>query len=254
MSTENKILDLTFPAAEDLSDDQYKFVVLNSSGQVRRPDSASEVAIGILQNAPASGEAAVVRVIGQSKVQANDAIGIGTFVGPEYVSATDAGKGRDNALALAYARAVMVEATGAEDDLGSCLLLGMCPAITDSAQSFTTVTTDATEGARTYTAAELVGGLILRDPAGGARSDVTPTAALIVGALTGAIATSSFEFTIRNTADAAETITLTAGAGVTLSGTMTIAQNNSKRFLAVVTNAGSGTEAVTIYSLGTVVH
>jgi len=35
---------------------------------------------------------------------------------------------------------------------------------------------------------------------------------------------------------------------------MTIAQNNSKRFLAVVTNAGSGTEAVTIYSLGTVVH
>jgi len=52
MSTENKILDLTFPAAEDLSDDTYKFVVLNSSGQVRRPDSASEVAIGILQNAP----------------------------------------------------------------------------------------------------------------------------------------------------------------------------------------------------------
>jgi len=254
MSTENKILDLTFPAAEDLSDDQYKFVVLNSSGKVRRPDSASEVAIGILQNAPESGEAAVVRVIGQSKVQANAAIGIGTFIGPEYVSATDAGKGRDNSAALAYARAVMVEATGAEDDLGSCLLLGMCPAITDSAQSFTTVTTDATEGARTYTAAELVGGLILRDPAGGARSDVTPTAALIVGALTGAIATSSFEFTIRNTADAAETITLTAGAGVTLSGTMTIAQNNSKRFLAVVTNAGSGTEAVTIYSLGTVVH
>jgi len=254
MSTENKILDLTFPAAEDLSDDQYKFVVLNSSGKVRRPDSASEVAIGILQNAPESGEAAVVRVIGQSKVQANAAIGIGTFIGPEYVSATDAGKGRDNSAALAYARAVMVEAAEAEDDLGSCLLLGMCPAISDSVQSFTTVTTDETAGARTYTAAELVGGLILRDPAGAGRSDVTPTAAQIVGALTGAIATSSFEFIIRNTADAAETITLTAGAGVTLSGTMTIAQNNSKRFLAVVTNAGSGTEAVTIYSLGTVVH
>lgn len=254
MSTENKILDLTFPAAEDLSSDQYKFVVLNSSGQVRRPDSASEVAIGILQNAPLSGEAAVVRVVGQSKVQANAAIGIGTFVGPEYVSATDAGKGRDNSSALAYARAVMVEATGAEDDLGSCLLLGMCPAIADSVQSFTTVTTKSTAGAVTYSAAELVGGMILRDPAGASREDVTPTAAAIVGALTGAIATSSFEFTIRNTADAAETITLTAGSGVTLSGTMTIAQNNSKRFLAVVTDAGSGTEAVTIYSLGTVVH
>lgn len=254
MTTENKILDLTFPAAEDLSSDQYKFMVLNASGQVRRPDSASEVAIGILQNAPLSGEAAVVRVVGQSKYHANAAIGIGTFVGPEYVSATDAGKGRDNAGALAYARAVAVEATGTEDDLGSCLLLGMCPAITDAVQRVTTVTTDVTAGARTYTAAELVGGLILRDPTGGNRSDVSPTAALIVGAVTAAIATSSFEFIIRNTADAAETITLTAGAGVTLSGTMTIAQNNSKRFLAVIDNAGSGTEAVTIYSLGTFVH
>jgi hypothetical protein len=254
MSTENKILDLTFPAAEDLSSDQYKFVVLNSSGQVRRPDSASEVAIGILQNAPLSGEAAVVRVVGQSKYQANGVIGIGTFIGPEYVSATDAGKGRDNAGALAYARAVAVEATGAEDDLGSCLLLGMCPAITDAVQRVTTVTTDATAGANTWSAAELVGGLMLRDPAGDNRSDVTPTAAQIVGAVTAAIATSSFEFIIRNTADAAETITLTAGAGVTLSGTMTIAQNNSKRFLAVITDAGSGTEAVTIYSLGTFVH
>lgn len=254
MATENKILDLSFPAAEDLSGDQYKFLVLNASGQVRRPDSAAEVAIGILQNAPSSGEAAVVRVIGQSKIQANSNIGIGTFIGPEYVSATDAGKGRDNAAALAYARAVMVEATAAEDDLGSCLLLGMCPAIADSVQSFTTVATKTTAGVVTYTAAELVGGLILRDPNGAARSDVTPTAAQIVGAITGATATSSFEFIIRNDADAAETITLTAGAGVTISGTATIAQNNSKRFRAVITNAGSGTEAVTIYSLGTFVH
>lgn len=254
MSTENKILDLAWPAAEDLSSDQYKFVVLNSSGLVRRPDSASEVAIGILQNAPGQGEAAVVRVIGQSKFEGNAALGIGTFIGPEYVSATDAGKGRDNSAALAYARAVVVEATGAEDDLGSCLLLGMCPAITDAVQRVTAVATKNTAGAVTYTAAELVGGLILRDPNGANRSDVTPTAAQIVGAVPAAIATSSFEFIIRNDADAAETITLTAGAGITLSGTMTIAQNNSKRFLAVITNAGSGTQAVTIYSMGTFVH
>lgn len=116
----------------------------------------------------------------------------------------------------------------------------------------TTVTTDATAGNLTYTAAQLLGGLILRDPAGGARDDVTPTAALIVAALNHVQVGDSFEFTIRNTADAAETITVTAGDGVTLSGTMTIAQNNSKRFLAVVTAVT--TPAVTIYSLGTVVH
>jgi hypothetical protein len=102
----------------------------------------------------------------------------------------------------------------------------------------------------TYTAAQLLGGLILRDPNGGARSDVTPDATDIIAAMAQAGAGNSFEFAIRNTADAAETITVTAGAGVTLSGTMTIAQNNSKRFLCVVT----GATTVTIYSLGTVVH
>lgn len=111
------------------------------------------------------------------------------------------------------------------------------------------VTTDATAGAVTYTAAQLLGGLILRNPNGGNRSDVTPTASLLVSAMNTRNIGSSFRFTIRNTAGAAETITVTAGTGVTLSGTMTIAQNNSKDFLAVVT----AIDAVTIYSLGTVV-
>lgn len=116
----------------------------------------------------------------------------------------------------------------------------------------TTVTTDATAGALTYTAAMLLGGIILRDPAGAGRSDVTPTATLLVAAIPNCAVGTSFEFTIRNTADAAETITVTAGTDCTLSGTMTIAQNNSKRFLVVVTNVAS--PAYTLYSLGTVVH
>lgn len=253
MSTENKILDMSFVAAEDLSNDKYRFVILASTG-IRRPDSETEVAIGVLQNAPASGEAAVVRVIGVSKLQANAALGVGTFVMPEYVSAADAGKCKDAAAALAYSRGIILEASGAEDDLASVLLIGQVPAITQVAWQRSTVTTDATAGANTYTAAELIGGLILRDPAGASRTDVSPTAALIVAEIAGAVVGSSFEFTIRNTADAAETITLDAGAGVTLSGTMTIAQNNSKRFLAVCTNVTGAAEAVTIYSLGTVVH
>lgn len=118
----------------------------------------------------------------------------------------------------------------------------------------TTVTTDDTAGVVTYTAAELIGGLILRDPNGGARSDVTPDADEIWNALKvmgqDLPAGISFEFTIKNTANGAETITVTAGSNVTLEGTMTIAQNNSKRFL-VVCNAR---DDVDIYSLGTVVH
>lgn len=247
---ENRILDLAYEAAEDLSDDQYAFVVLNSSGQVRRPDSALEIPHGILQNAPESGEAAQVRVDGISKLCANAALAIGTFVKPEYVSATDAGKGQDAGGNWKAARGIVVGAAGAENDLAAVRLIGPFPQGVGQLIQDITVTTEATADNVTYTAAELLGGLILRDPAGGARSDVSPTAALIIAAITQAGAGNAFDFTIRNTADAAETITLTAGTGVTLSGTMTIAQNNSKRFLCLVTAATT----VTIYSLGTVVH
>jgi len=116
----------------------------------------------------------------------------------------------------------------------------------------TTVATVNTASAVTLTAAQLLGGLILEDPNGGAVTVTTPTATLIVNAIAECKVGSSFEFTIRNTADAAEAITVAAGTGVTISGTATIGQNNSKRFLVAVTAVTS--PAVTIYSLGTVVH
>ena len=114
-----------------------------------------------------------------------------------------------------------------------------------------TITTGA---AVTYSTAEVLGGLILRDPAGAGRTDVTPTAAQLVAACPGVTAGSSMQFTIRNTADQNETITLGNGTGVTISGTATIGQNNSKTFLLYFSNVTSGSEAVTVYSLGTVVH
>jgi hypothetical protein len=253
MSTENPVLIISAVAAEDLSNDQYRWVVLASTG-FRRPDSEAEVVLGILQNAPVAGAAASVMVSGISKLQMNDALGIGTFIKAEYVSAADAGKGKTAAADLAYARAIVMEASGAEDDLASVLLIGPLPAITQVAWQRATVTTKTTAGAVTFSIAELLGGLILRDPNGAARADVVPAPADIVAGIAGCVVGSAFEFTIRNTADAAETITMTASGLSTISGTATIAQNNSKRFLAVVTDIGSGTEAVVFYSLGTVVH
>lgn len=114
----------------------------------------------------------------------------------------------------------------------------------------TPVVTKTTAAAVTYTAEELKSGIILRDPNGAGRSDVTPTAAQLYDEFGSPDANMAFDFTIRNTADAPETITLTAGTGVTLSGTMTIAQNNTKTFLCVFNSATTAT----IYSLGTVVH
>lgn len=248
MTTENKILDLSFEAAEDLSNDQYRLVVLTSTGTVRRPDSEVEVALGVLQNAPAAGEAAVVRILGVTKLQVNDALAIGTFVMQEYVSATDAGKAKTSVGAPAYTRGVVLDASAAEDDLASVLLTSTFPAINDAVAHVTTVTTDATGGANTWSAAEMIGGLLLRDPNGADRSDVTATAAAIVAAIAGAIVGSSFEFVIKNTADADEVITLTAGVGVTLSPTsITIRRGYSHRFLAVCTNVTGAAEAVTVY-------
>jgi hypothetical protein len=114
-----------------------------------------------------------------------------------------------------------------------------------------TPTTISTAGAVTYTAAQFIGGLILRDPNGSARSDVTPTAALLIAAMPGAAIGQSFQFDLVNTADASETITLTAGTGVTVAGTATVAQNNGKRWIVYITNTTSGSEAVTVRSLGT---
>jgi len=113
-----------------------------------------------------------------------------------------------------------------------------------------TATTVTTASDVTYTAAQLKTGLILRDPNGGARADLFPTAASLLTAVPSAVAGTSFIVTIRNTADASETITMTTNTGLTLSGTMTIAQNAQKDFLVTFTDVG--TAAVTIYSMGSV--
>ena len=118
--------------------------------------------------------------------------------------------------------------------------------------------TVATATAVTLTAAQILGGLILQAPSGGAVTTTLPTLALLLAAINGVAVGTSFEFTIRNTADASETITVAAGTGGTTSGTMTIAQSNSKRFLVVFTTTtsepvGYGVpDGYTVYSLGTV--
>lgn len=117
-----------------------------------------------------------------------------------------------------------------------------------------TVSTLSTAGAITLTPAQILGGLILRNTNGASRSDVLPTAALLKAAINGVSVGRAFEFVIRNTAGAAETITVVAGTGGTVSGTATIAQSNTKRFMVVFTNITAGSEAYTAYSLGTIVH
>ena len=103
-----------------------------------------------------------------------------------------------------------------------------------------------TAGAGTYTAAQIATGLITRDPSGASRSDTTDTAAAIIAAL-GLETGATFTCVLVNTADAAETITILAGASVTFgtTGTLTVAQDGEAILMFRATSA----TAVTLYVL-----
>jgi len=113
-----------------------------------------------------------------------------------------------------------------------------------------TVTSLTTASIATYTAAQLVGGYI-SDAISGSSTCTTDTATAIIAAIPNCQTGSSFEFTVENAAATSLTLTMAHGTGVTIVGTTTIAQNNSKRFLCVITDVSAKTAS--IYSLGTVV-
>ena len=111
-----------------------------------------------------------------------------------------------------------------------------------------------TAGAATYVAENLLRGILIRDPSGASRSDVTPSAAQLVaaaGSKYGGVKVGMIiPVLIVNCADAAEVITVTVGAGVTLGatpGTCAIGQNASRMVLFRFTNVTPASEAVVIY-------
>ena len=110
----------------------------------------------------------------------------------------------------------------------------------------------APAAAATLTTDQVLGGLIQRDCNGASRTDTLPTAAALVDAISGCLVGTSFKLHIRNTADAAETITVAIGAGGTISGTATIAQNSAKFRSRARTLIRQGSEAYVVYSMGSV--
>ena len=84
----------------------------------------------------------------------------------------------------------------------------------------------------------------------GAPGNLTfPTAADLSNNIQGCMVGTSFEVEVRSAG--AGTATLVASAGVTLSGTATVATLNSRTILINFTNVTLGSEAYTVYSKGT---
>jgi len=67
-------------AGEDLSSSQFKFVTLESDGQVDLADSAGENCMGVVINDPASGGEATVVVSGKTVVTAGGTIAAGAAI------------------------------------------------------------------------------------------------------------------------------------------------------------------------------
>lgn len=120
MAYEQAILDVSYLADEDLSSDQYRWVVLDAtSKKVRRPNSAYERPEGILQDYNTAGHNVRVRVAGYSKLRAGGALAMNALVGVEYVSASDAGKGLALPLDAHCAYGEVVEPCDAEDEIAT---------------------------------------------------------------------------------------------------------------------------------------
>ena len=93
--------------------------------------------------------------------------------------------------------------------------------------------------------------VIVRGVPTAAATYTTATAAAIVAAIGGDCAVgTTFMMVVLNASAGAYAITVAGGTDVTVSGVATVAQNASKVFLGRVTNVTSGSEAITLYGLG----
>lgn len=81
MAYQIPVFAVTLVAGGDLSSSQYKFVKLNSSGQVVDIAAATDIPVGVLQNKPASGGSAEVMVMGITKVQGDADLAKGNQIG-----------------------------------------------------------------------------------------------------------------------------------------------------------------------------
>jgi len=80
MSQAIRDFEKTFIAAEDLSEKQFHFVKMDSDGEVELATDENDAIVGVLQNKPDNGEAALVRFAGTTKVKCGDTIGVGAYV------------------------------------------------------------------------------------------------------------------------------------------------------------------------------
>lgn len=119
MAWDNSKQTITLKSHADYSAKQYRFVKINSAGSAEL-SGADEDAVGVLQNTPAAGEAAVVAIGGVSKLYIGTT---GSLVAGSQVAAMANGEGilaNSGAFNLGYA----LEDSTADGDIISIIFTG----------------------------------------------------------------------------------------------------------------------------------
>jgi hypothetical protein len=93
----------------------------------------------------------------------------------------------------------------------------------------------------TLTVAQITGGLLVANPSASAASYTLPTTVATEAVVTNAKVDSTFELNIVNLGTSSGALTIVAGTGWTLVGSVTVAITSSARFLARRTGAGTWT-------------
>jgi len=101
----------TFIASGDLSAKQYRFVKMSANNTVAICTAITDVPVGVLQNKPTAGQAAVVCISGISKLESGATLAAGAICG----TATDAQA--QAAVATQYPVALVLEGSAADEIL-----------------------------------------------------------------------------------------------------------------------------------------
>jgi hypothetical protein len=110
----NYSVKVTLVAAADLSTKQYHFVKLDNTGKAAAIAAITDVPIGVLQNAPTSGQEAEVLVSGGTKLVAGELLTL-----PAFLSVTSAGRADKVATTdtTQYVVAQALTASGADGEV-----------------------------------------------------------------------------------------------------------------------------------------
>ncbi len=116
-------IDISMKAGADLSAKQYYFVKLTANpGECDVCAAATDKAIGVLQNDPTSGQPALVRIFGRTKVVGDAALSVADFIGTSADGQADAKTpGTDT---TEYVLGIVIKANAAAGDIAEAILYG----------------------------------------------------------------------------------------------------------------------------------